>query len=113
MSGGARMLTCRKESGMMTDAAGLAAGGRAAGAATAGAAARHALRHLAWSMSSAQQSSAGIDMLMLSHGAADAAQALASGPRASQKASSAAMSCRAFTPRRLSPEARAEQASAC
>ena len=73
---------------------------RGAGASIAGAAPEQAARHFAWSIPSPQQPSGGADMLMLSQGAsAGCAQALAAGPKASQKATSAAISGPAFTGR--------------
>lgn len=66
-----------------------------AGPASAVETARQALMQLAWLMALPQQSSAGVAMPMLSHGwSADWAHALASGPKASQKASNAAMKAR-------------------
>jgi hypothetical protein len=99
MSGGARMLACRKESVSTTEKARAVAAACTAGAFIAGATAKHALRHLPRSTPSPQQSSAGVDMLMLSHGvSADCAKALAAGPKASQKARSVTTRERAFTP---------------
>jgi hypothetical protein len=98
MSGGARMLACRKESVSTTETA--TSGGTActAGAFIAGATAKHALKHLPRSTPSPQQSSGGVDMLMLSHGmSADCANALAVGPKASQNARRATMKGRTFT----------------
>src|SRR5688572_10648880 len=103
MSGGARMLACRKECVATTAKAVSDAAICAAGAVIDGANAKHALRHLARSMPFPQQSSAGLDMLMLSHGVpADCAQALAAGPKVSQEARSTTMRERAFKPGRLS-----------
>jgi hypothetical protein len=91
MSGGAKMLTCRERTCATTAAAGFESVLCVEGGAIAGELARHALRHLASSMPSPQQSSAGADMPMLSHGlSTDCAQALTAGPNASQKAISAA-----------------------
>ena len=98
MSGGARMLACRKDSGATTAKPVSAAATCSAGAVIDGASAKHALRHLTRSMPFPQQSSAGLDMLMLSHGVpADCAQALAAGPKASQEARSTTMRERALT----------------
>jgi hypothetical protein len=105
MSGGARMLACRNDGAGTTSETGSSAARGAAGAASAAETARQALRHFAWSMPSPQQSSAGTDMPMLSHGASpDCAHTLATGPKASQKATNAAMRGRAFTARQsISP----------
>ena len=93
MSGGARMVRCRYKGARITATPKSGVAPCIAGTAIAGAAERQALRHFAWSMPSPQQSSAGADMLMLSHGlSADCAHALAVSPNASQKASNAAMS---------------------
>lgn len=100
MSGGARMLACRNDRAGITTETGSSAVRGTAGAASAAETARHALRHFAWSMPSPQQSLAGTDMPMLSHGTSpDCAQTLAAGPKASQKATNAAMRGRAFTAR--------------
>ena len=99
MSGGARMLACRKASVSTTENARSGAAACPAGAFIAGATAKHALRHLPRSTLSPQQSSAGVDMLMLSHGvSADCAKTLAAGPNASQKARIVTTRVRAFTP---------------
>jgi hypothetical protein len=87
MSGGARRLACRMESVSTTEKARSGAA-CTAGAFIAGATAKHAFRHLPKSTPSPQQSSAGIDMLMPSHGVSkDCAHALAAGPTDSQRAS--------------------------
>jgi hypothetical protein len=99
MSGGARMLACRKASVFTTENSTSSAAACTAGAFIAGATAKHALKHLPRSTPSPQQSSAGADMLMLSHGvSADCAKTLAAGPKASQKARSVTTRERAFTP---------------
>jgi hypothetical protein len=91
ISGGAKTLACRKGSAT-TDAAGTGAAIKTAGAVIAGETARHPIRQAAGFVQSQQQSSAGVVMPMLSHGtSADCAQALAAGPKASQKARTATM----------------------
>lgn len=91
MSGGARTLRCRNEGAITTATPGSCTSACVAGTAIAGAAERHALRHFAWSIPPPQQSSADTDMLMLSHGWSACAHASTTGPKASQKASSATM----------------------
>src|SRR5688572_23801585 len=100
MSGGARILACRKESVSTTEKARSGAAACTADVFIAGATAKHALKHLPRSTPSPQQASAVVDMLMLSHGvSADCAKTLAAGPKASQKARSATMRERGFTAR--------------
>ena len=105
MSGGARMLACWNDGAGTTTETGSRAVRGTAGAASAAETAKHALRHFAWSMPSPQQSLAGTDIPMLSHGKSpDCAHTLAAGPKASQKARNAAMRGRAFTARQsISP----------
>ena len=92
ISGGAKTLACRKGSAATTDAAGTGAAIKTAGAVIAGETAGHPIRQAAGFVQSQQQSSAGVVMPMLSHGtSADCAQALAAGPKASQKARTATM----------------------
>jgi hypothetical protein len=92
------MLVCRKETMATTLNAEYGAAAWTAVAAIDGATAKQALKHLPRSIPSPQQSSTGMDMFMLSHGVpADCAQALAAGPKASQKVSSTAIGKRAFT----------------
>src|SRR5688572_17959076 len=82
MSGGARMLACRNDGAGTTTETGSSATRGAAGAASAAETARQALRHVAWSMPSPQQSLAGTDMPMLSQGTSpDCAHTLAAGPK--------------------------------
>jgi hypothetical protein len=114
MSGGARMLACRKESAFTIENSTSSAAACTAGAFIAGATATHALRHLPRSTPSPQQSSAGADMLMLSHGvSADCAKTLAAGPKTSQKASSVTTRERAFTPAQVISRLYAGQTNAC
>jgi hypothetical protein len=62
-----------------------------------GDAARQALRQEAWSIAPPQQSSAGVDIAMLSHGVpADCASALVTGPKPSQMAKSQIATMRAL-----------------
>jgi hypothetical protein len=99
MSGGLRMLGCRKLRVATTEKARSGAAACTAREFIAGATAKHALRHLPRSTPSPQQSSAGVDMLMLSHGVStDCAKTLAAGPKASQKARIVTTRERAFTP---------------
>lgn len=114
MSGGARMLACRKESVSTEENATPGAAACTAGAFIAGATAKHALKHLPRSTPSPQQSSAGVDMLMLSHGtSAGCAKTLAAGPKASQKARSVTTRERAFTRGQVISGLYAGQTDAC
>lgn len=96
-SGGASTLTCRRVAAT-TAAAVLKTGScAAAGPAIAGADETHALKHFAWSIPLPQQSSAGMVMVMLSHGRSAAwASALVAGPKPSQNDRSATMSVRSL-----------------
>ena len=94
-SGGARMLACSTDGRARTADVVSTAPTCAVVSATVGEAAKQPVRHFAWSMPAPQQSSAGIDMPMLSQGLSPVcANALAAGPKASQQASSATRSRR-------------------